>query len=141
MSRITLTVKKDELDRLGNLGHEKQHEACAILIGKKINNEYIVSESIPMENESNSEIRFQVNDDILYNYYRQIEGNSKDSLSIVGIYHTHPSAPIPSETDRAYMRVNPVPWLIKSTITGQMRCFIHDDPDSTVEQVDIIVRD
>ncbi len=141
MSRLTLTVKKEELDKLEDLSHEKQYEVCAILIGKRISNEYIVSESIPMENETKSEIRFQINDDTLYNFYRQIECNSKDSKSIVGIYHSHPSAPIPSETDRAYMMVNPVPWLIKSTITGKTRCFIHDDANSTVEELDIIIRD
>jgi proteasome lid subunit RPN8/RPN11 len=141
MSRLTLTLKKGELDKLKDLNHENHYEACAILIGKKINNEYIVYGSIPMANESKSETRFEINDDTLYSICRQIEANGKGEQSIVGIYHSHPSAPIPSRTDRVYMMGNPVPWLIKSTITGKARCFILDDINSTVEEMDIIIKD
>ncbi len=117
----------------------KPLESCAILLGKRTNNRYRVMEIIPMENEDKSEIKFTINEEKLYIIYRKAESNN---LSVVGIYHTHPSAPIPSKTDIKYMEINPVPWIINSTITEETKCYIHNGNGKIgVIEIDLIIMD
>jgi hypothetical protein len=41
------------------------------------------------------------------------------------------------------MEVNPIPWLIKSTITEEMRCFIFSDSSrgkiDGIEEIEIVI--
>lgn len=45
--------------------------------------------------------------------------------SMVGIFHSHPAPPRPSQSDLNNMRLNPVIWIIASKITGnwEMRAY------------------
>ena len=46
-------------------------------------------------------------------------------LSVVGIFHSHPkSDPSPSSTDVQFMKGNPVPWVIYSGLTNDMKAYI-----------------
>ncbi|MGI0070199.1 MAG: Mov34/MPN/PAD-1 family protein, partial [Nitrosopumilaceae archaeon] len=58
----------------------------------------------------------------LISAYGQAE---KKNLEIIGVFHSHPdSAAYPSTTDRKYMEINPVPWVIFSNITDEFRGYI-----------------
>ncbi len=100
------------------------HESCAVLLGKKKENVYEVYEVIPVSNKYTSEVSFGIDENELLKIYKYAESIG---ISVVGIFHSHPSRPFPSETDKAFMEINPVPWIIKSTITNEMRCFIFGD--------------
>jgi proteasome lid subunit RPN8/RPN11 len=40
---------------------------------------------------------------------------------------------MPSKTDIKYMELNPVPWIINSTITDETRCYIYDENEGVKE--------
>jgi proteasome lid subunit RPN8/RPN11 len=85
-------------------------ESCAILLGKCDKGQYFVQEIIPTQNEESSEIRFTIDDNRLFEIYKLADDKN---MSVIGIFHSHPSLPFPSETDKVYMKINPVPWIIK----------------------------
>ncbi|MDQ2686199.1 MAG: Mov34/MPN/PAD-1 family protein, partial [Thermoproteota archaeon] len=69
----------------------------------------------------------------------------KKGLSVIGVFHSHPSDPIPSETDKVYMQINPVPWIIRSTTTNEMRCFVFgerkkDNTNDPIEEIRIQIK-
>ena len=69
-----------------------------------------------VENESKTgHTAFSVNPEIEYELLIEAEEQGED---LVGIYHSHPAPPVPSETDLRNMRLNPVIWLISSKLTG-----------------------
>ena len=122
---FTTIINKTHWNMLKNYSQKnKPLESCAILFGKRKNNQFIVTEIITMDNEDKSEIKFAINEEKLYSIYRKAESIN---LSVVGIYHTHPSKPIPSKTDIKFMEINPVPWVINSTITDETKCYIHNE--------------
>jgi len=100
------------------------YESCALLLGKKKGSVYEVYEVIPVTNKYTSEISFGMDENELLKIYKYAESSN---ISVVGIFHSHPSNPVPSETDKVFMEINPVPWIIKSTITDDMRCFVFSD--------------
>lgn len=100
------------------------YESCALLLGKKNGNFYEVYEVIPVTNKYTSEISFGMDENELLKIYKYAESSN---ISVVGIFHSHPSNPVPSETDKVFMEINPIPWIIKSTITDDMRCFVFSD--------------
>jgi [CysO sulfur-carrier protein]-S-L-cysteine hydrolase len=116
------------------------HESCALLLGKKKGNVYEVYEVIPVTNKYTSEISFGMDENELLKIYKYAESSN---ISVVGIFHSHPSNPVPSETDKVFMEINPVPWIIKSTITDDMRCFVFSDvlkgKTDGIEEIQMIV--
>ena len=49
----------------------------------------------------------------------------KNGLDIIGIFHSHPkSEPSPSNTDIKLMKGNPVPWVIYSGLTNDMKAYL-----------------
>lgn len=135
---ITITMSKNQLIFLEKFSQKnKPLESCAILVGNLNNNQYKVIDIIQMENYDKSEIRFSINEEKLFGLYKEIESMN---LSIVGIFHSHPSIPFPSKTDIQYMQINPVPWIITSTITGDTKCFLHDEKEG-IMKIDLLVMD
>lgn len=125
MNQSSIMLKVSQLLTLEHTANlSKPHEACAILLGKKKEDVYQVDEIIPVGNKYASEVRFGMDENELLRINKYAESLK---ISVVGIFHSHPSRPFPSETDKAFMEINPVPWIIKSTITDEMRCFIFSD--------------
>ena len=122
-SKALFKIKKQLLDQDKSIS-KNEFEVCGIISGRKKGNEYIASKIYIMENKIKSFVRFEIDNDNLYQIYRKIESYNE---SVIGIYHSHPSHPIPSKTDLEYMKINPIPWLIKSTTENQIRCFIYID--------------
>ncbi len=138
MESLKILLNKNHFILLNNLSQKnKPLESCAILVGKRNNAQFIVTKIMPMENDEKSNIKFTINDEKLFAVYKKIESLN---LSVVGIYHTHPSNPMPSKTDIKYMELNPVPWIINSTITDETKCFIYVD-SGAVEEMELIVTD
>ncbi|MCJ7817678.1 MAG: M67 family metallopeptidase [Candidatus Thorarchaeota archaeon] len=91
-------------------------EAVALLFG--VISEYIVRVNRVelMKNESKTDCTaFSVNPETEYQLLIEAEEQGE---SLVGIYHSHPAPPAPSETDLRNMQLNPVIWLISSKLTG-----------------------
>lgn len=125
MNQLTITLRISQLLTLDQTANRSNpHESCALLLGKRGENVYDVEEVIPVSNKYSSEVSFAMDENELLKIYKYSE---LSNTSVVGIFHSHPSKPFPSDTDKTFMEINPVPWIIKSTITDEMRCFIFSD--------------
>jgi [CysO sulfur-carrier protein]-S-L-cysteine hydrolase len=117
-----LTLDNYHIDRLKKLAIcSLPFEACALLIGEKSKNESIVKNILPLNNSVQSSIAFIIDSDELFNAYQK---SKKMNLDVISIFHSHPSNPYPSETDKIYMLLNPVIWVIYSTLYDTFKSFI-----------------
>jgi len=100
------------------------NESCAILFGKIENENFIVKDVFLTKNIENSSINFTISNDELITAYGEAE---KRKLEVVGIFHSHPdSNAYPSTTDKKYMEINPVPWVIFSNKNKEFKAYIFE---------------
>ena len=103
---------------------QNPYEACAILLGNKDEKIWEATEIFLTENIEKSEINFTVSNEQLLEGYKMAE---EKGLDIVGIFHSHPkSLPSPSNTDIKFMKGNPIPWIIYSGLTKEMKAYLLD---------------
>ena len=101
---------------------QKPYEACAILLGNIDEETWETSEIFLTENTDKSETNFTVSNEQLLEGYNIAE---EKGLDVVGIFHSHTkSEPSPSNTDIQFMKVNPVPWIIYSRLTREMKAYV-----------------
>jgi|TARA_B100000029_G_scaffold188248_1_gene185731 proteasome lid subunit RPN8/RPN11 len=100
---------------------EEPYESCAILIGEEIEHGWKVTEVFLTENIEKSKINFTINPQ---EEFKIDEIARQKNLEIVSIFHSHPtSEPIPSDTDKKFMQVNPYPWIIYSGVTNTLKAY------------------
>lgn len=100
--------------------NHKPNESCAILFGKKDQ----VSDLFLTENIEQSPINFTISNDQLIEGYKIAE---ERGLDVIGIFHSHPNSDaFPSNTDKKFMHINPVVWMIYSGINKNFRAFMFD---------------
>ena len=102
------------------------NESCAFLLG---DNDTIVK-ILPMRNIDESPVTFSIEPAELLNAYNLAESKG---IKVIAIFHSHPAKPSPSNTDRKFMQINPVIWLIYSTTESQLKAFVYDDDDAVKE--------
>ena len=111
------------------------NESCAILFGRIENDHYDVKDIFLTKNTENSPINFTISNDELIKGYDEAE---KRNLDVVGIFHSHPnSEAYPSSTDKKYMEINPVPWIIFSNQSEQFKAYVFE---SSIQSLNLIVR-
>jgi proteasome lid subunit RPN8/RPN11 len=118
-----IVFSKNQIDILRKHARENApNESCAILFGKNENGHFMTKEILLAKNIEYSPVSFTISNDELIKAYGEAE---KKSLEIIGIFHSHPdSAAYPSTTDRKYMEVNPIPWIIFSNIGDEFKGYI-----------------
>jgi proteasome lid subunit RPN8/RPN11 len=98
--------------------NQKPNESCAILFGEKDQ----VSDLFLTKNIEESPINFTISNDQLIEGYKIAEGKN---LEVIGIFHSHPNSDaFPSNTDKKFMQINPVAWIIYSGVNKNFRAFI-----------------
>ena len=98
------------------------NESCAILFGKTENDKLVVQELYIADNKEESPVNFTISNEQLIQGYQEAE---KKNLEVIGIFHSHPSSePYPSETDKKFMKINPVAWVIFSCMTNNFKAYI-----------------
>ncbi len=98
------------------------NESCAILFGKTENDKLVVQELYIADNKEESPVNFTISNEQLIQGYQEAE---KKNLEVIGIFHSHPSSePYPSETDKKFMKINPVTWVIFSCLTNNFKDYI-----------------
>ena len=103
---------------------QNPYEACAILLGNTDEKTWETVEIFLTENIEKSEINFTVSNEQLLEGYKKAE---EKGLDVVGIFHSHPkSVASPSSTDIKFMKANPVPWVIYSGLTKEMKAYFLD---------------
>ena len=106
------------------------NESCAILVGRTAKKNIHIINSIPMRNSDSSKITFAIDPQQLIETYQTVE---KQNMHVVGIFHSHPAEPAPSSMDKKFMEINPVVWVIYSTITHQSRAYIFEEKIKEVQ--------
>ena len=103
------------------------YESCAILLGNVNEETWEMLKYFLLKICDKSGINFTVSNEQLLEGYQLAE---EKTLSVVGIFHSHPnSAASPSNTDIKFMKGNPVPWVIYSGITNDMRAYLLESED------------
>jgi proteasome lid subunit RPN8/RPN11 len=100
------------------------NESCAILVGKTSEKDVYIINSISVRNSDLSRITFSIDPQQLIEIYQTVE---KQNMHVVGIFHSHPAEPMPSSIDKKFMEINPVVWIIYSTITHESRAYIFEE--------------
>ncbi len=105
--------------------HARQNEpneSCAILFGRNEDRKFSISDIFLTRNASPSPVNFTISNEELIKAYQESE---KKSLEVIAIFHSHPDSPAyPSLTDKEYMEINPVPWIIYSNINDEFKAYI-----------------
>ncbi|MEW6043994.1 MAG: M67 family metallopeptidase [Thermoproteota archaeon] len=129
----SITITKSQRQLL--IEHAKKHapnESCALLFGKVNQEDYAVQEVFLTKNVDGSPINFTISNEELLRGYTLAE---QKGLEVIGIFHSHPhSEAAPSATDKKFMEVNPVVWVIFSNSTDGLAAYILE---SKVEPVAI----
>ena len=116
-----------QIERLSSLAKDSlPNESCALLLGNNTNkeNEIQVIETLSMKNsDASPTTRFRIDSQELINGYLRAE---KMGLNVIGIFHSHPAPPFPSSTDKIFMEINPIVWLIYSTLTNESKAYIFE---------------
>jgi proteasome lid subunit RPN8/RPN11 len=83
-----------------------------------------------MKNSDASIISFSIAPQELIDAYQTVE---KQGMEVVGIFHSHPAQPLPSSVDKKFMQINPVVWIIYSTITNEAKAYIFEEKIEEVQ--------
>ena len=118
-----IILNQEQIDTL--IEHStKSHpnESCAMLLGTYNDQQWNVKEIFLTNNMEQSETNFTISSEDLLHGYKLAE---EKQLELVGIFHSHPnSSAIPSDTDKKFMEINPIPWVICSGINNDLNAFI-----------------
>ena len=130
--KLVLTEAQQQL--LSKEAKEKKpNESCALLFGKKENEKLSVSEVFIAENVDGSPVNFTISNEQLIQGYQMAE---EKGLEVIGIFHSHPnSEPYPSSTDKKFMEINPVSWVIFSNITNDFKAYLFE---SEIKEIPIL---
>lgn len=102
-------------------------EACALLFGRLIDGETVVTRVVIMPNVLKSPVRFEADPQTVFNAFEQAD---RDELQFIGLFHSHPAPASPSAVDLKYMRLwGEAVWLILSSIDGTIAAFKMTDGD------------
>ena len=115
--RHELQILKNDLIRL-QAHAESVHpdEAVALVFGTISGTSICATLVEPVENISTTTLTsFSVNPETEYHLLTEAE---KRGEHLVGIFHSHPAPPYPSQRDLKNMKLNPVVWLVASRLTG-----------------------
>lgn len=100
------------------------NESCALLFGKTENDQLVVKDLFLTENTEKSPVNFTISNEQLIQGYQEAE---EKKLEVIGIFHSHPnSEPYPSNTDKKFMKINPVVWVIFSCLSKNFQAFTLD---------------
>lgn len=126
-SRMTLQkdliLSKNQLDSLKKHAKANEpNESCAILLGKISDGQFSTADIFLTGNSTPSPVNFTISNEELIRAYQESE---KKNLEVIAIFHSHPDSPAyPSSTDKRYMEVNPIPWIIYSNKKDEFRAYI-----------------
>ena len=98
--------------------NQEPNESCALLFGKQNQ----VLDIFLSKNIDESSVNFTISNEQLIEGYNMAEQKKMD---VIGIFHSHPNSDaFPSNTDKKFMKINPVVWVIYSGINKNFRAFI-----------------
>jgi proteasome lid subunit RPN8/RPN11 len=117
MMQYELQISRNDLIRLqDHADMMAPDEAVALLFGTISGISVYVARVELMENTSvAAHTSFSVSPEVEYSLLLEAE---KRGESLIGIFHSHPAPPRPSQSDLRNMHLNPVVWLVASKLSG-----------------------
>jgi [CysO sulfur-carrier protein]-S-L-cysteine hydrolase len=123
---MEISLTAGQIEQLVSIAKDAlPNESCAFLLGRDDR----VMEILPMRNADESAVTFSIEPQELLRAYDLAEGKK---LQVIGIFHSHPARPAPSSTDRKFMEINPVVWLIYSITERKFKAYVYDSDVSEV---------
>jgi proteasome lid subunit RPN8/RPN11 len=121
LQKIILTeVQKQILSN--HADNERPNESCAILLGTENEGKSNVEKVFLTKNTERSPVNFTISAE------QRLEADKMEKelkLKIIGIFHSHPdSKAYPSSTDKKFMELNPVIWVIFSGISKDFKAYV-----------------
>lgn len=95
-------------------------EACGFLLGRALNEGFIILKIVPATNVLDSNAAFEISPSEVLKVFEEADTLG---LEVIGVYHSHPAPPEPSVIDLHYMKANPMVWLIISMLDGSMAAY------------------
>lgn len=95
-------------------------EACGFLLGRSLEDGFVVIKILPAANMLDSALAFEISPSEVFKAFDEAD---RLGLEVIGVYHSHPAPPKPSGIDLHYMKVNPMVWLIISTLNGSIGAY------------------
>lgn len=115
LSVESIILTKSQSERLKDISRKAQpFEGCALLLGYVKEKTVKITDIIPTKNIDKSKVTFKIDSKTVFKVYEQADRENKE---VIGVFHSHPSPPRPSSLDIQYMSVNPIVWLIFSTMS------------------------
>jgi len=129
LQKIIVTESQKQI--LSNhAGNEKPNESCAILFGTENEGKIRVEKVFLTKNIDQSPVNFTISAE------QRLEADKMEresKLKIIGVFHSHPdSEAYPSDTDRKFMELNPVVWIIFSGISKDFKAFVLESEISEI---------
>jgi [CysO sulfur-carrier protein]-S-L-cysteine hydrolase len=126
----SISITAGQIRQLTGIANDAlPNESCAFLLGDNDN----VLMVLPMRNIDESPITFSIEPTELLHAYNLAESKG---MQVIAIFHSHPAKPSPSRTDRRFMQINPVVWVIYSTTESRLKAFVYND-DDTIKEIPI----
>lgn len=107
-----IIIPRSILDKFVSKAINSKIEVGGLLLGKIVKSEALVSKIVIGRNLAESSTRFLLDDESIVKAINMLE----DEEDIVGIIHSHITAPYPSALDIEGMRRWPVIWVIVDVI-------------------------
>jgi proteasome lid subunit RPN8/RPN11 len=109
---------------------EKPNESCALLLGTENGGKSKVENIFLTKNIDQSPVNFTISAE------QRLEADKMEKelqLKIIGIFHSHPdSQAYPSSTDKKFMDLNPVVWVIFSGISKDFKAYVLESEISEI---------
>jgi len=119
---MILQLTKEQLQLLREEARRSHPvEACALLFGKSVKGNAVVTKIIAAPNVLRSTVQFEIDPQVVYAAFEQAD---QEGLQLIGLFHSHPAPPNPSIIDLKYMRLwGDAVWLILSSIDDSIAAF------------------
>ncbi len=131
---MMLVIRSEHLNEILKMARRSSVEICGILLGRKGNSDAFVEEIKFIKNRLNSEHAFEMEPIEMVQAMDEAEDKG---LELIGIFHSHPCKPIPSERDRKGMKNWPVVWLIVGN-NGDYKAFVFDNGRILKVEVEVL---
>jgi proteasome lid subunit RPN8/RPN11 len=120
----TISLTSAQLQELVRIAKDTlPNECCAFLLAEH-NDSGKVAMILPMRNIDESPVSFSIDPEELLNAYSLADSKG---MEVAAIFHSHPAKALPSSTDKKYMEINPVIWIIYSTTQNEIKAFVSEN--------------
>jgi len=128
--QVIILTKAQKQTLSNHAENEKPNESCGILFGTENGGKISVEKIFLTKNIDQSPVNFTISAE------QRLEADKMEKelkLKIIGIFHSHPdSSTYPSDTDKKFMELNSVVWIIFSGISNEFKAYVLESEISEI---------